>query len=366
MTSPAPVHYQVNGDNAPLHTALFLLAKGRCYWCRRTFEYSVTEIDHIIPHTLDADRVSTIRTRLTLPADFDLHAPSNLALICRPDNNAKRDSDFTESGILLTYLRDARNRADAVIEIVQGQRTNRAVARAVQDLLVADLAAPATRKLVETHAQALIGKLGSLGYDVLGTAVVSTVQVDIGEDADAQTATLAIAARVVTAVTLLEEICGQPVQDVLQPGIQDLLAQADDLISENLADIDGPGAPFTVGDIERVDLQLTVEALDAHRDATGIAFTVRGSMIGYYAADLEPELSAAAVSREYEDLADDDVHADSETASRFVIEVHADLAAPAAPGAPGAPETVKAELDWGEPTTLLWNTTTLEVLPRSA
>jgi hypothetical protein len=73
--TPRAVRYRGRDDH-PLRLALLDVWGWCCYWRRREpLIPSETEIDHIIPDSIPADRLAELITQLGLPADFDLTVP---------------------------------------------------------------------------------------------------------------------------------------------------------------------------------------------------------------------------------------------------------------------------------------------------
>src|SRR4051794_7823335 len=90
--SQSKVRYTGRND-AVLRLKLFQAWRLRCYSCRRPQEYRDVEIDHIIPRTISPARLQQLVEQHGLAADFDLHAPANLAPICGACNTEKSDRD---------------------------------------------------------------------------------------------------------------------------------------------------------------------------------------------------------------------------------------------------------------------------------
>ena len=116
MTS---VEYRPKGNNSILRSVLYDAWKSRCYWCNRPKDFTDIEIDHIIPHTLETDRLRVVLEELGLPTDFDVHNVANLAPICGTCNLEKTNQDFTSAPVVVGRHRKAQGLRQQVIEAVQ-------------------------------------------------------------------------------------------------------------------------------------------------------------------------------------------------------------------------------------------------------
>ncbi|WP_196201324.1 HNH endonuclease [Plantactinospora alkalitolerans] len=111
------VRYRSGGDNGILRHVLFEEWQSRCYWCETPVLFASVEIDHILPHTATAEHLADLIRRHDLPADFDVHAPANLAPICGRCNREKSNNRF--AGTLVTgKLARAAKKQDRVIQRV--------------------------------------------------------------------------------------------------------------------------------------------------------------------------------------------------------------------------------------------------------
>jgi 5-methylcytosine-specific restriction endonuclease McrA len=106
-------------NNAVLLAVLRPLWNYRCYWCNEPVSFRHMAVDHIIPRTVTAQRLTELKTHFGLPADFGVHRPGNLAPICTPCNTKKSSSDYGHLPVLLDHLQRAATVAPKVIKQVQ-------------------------------------------------------------------------------------------------------------------------------------------------------------------------------------------------------------------------------------------------------
>ncbi|WP_203813561.1 HNH endonuclease, partial [Paractinoplanes tereljensis] len=123
------------GDNAVLRSALIEQWNARCYWCEQPTRFTDTQIDHIIPHTVTPDELRDLIQWHGLPAEFDVHAPANLAPICSTCNRKKSDRKLRAPAVT-TQLDQAREKQQRLIAYVRAAARSR---KGWSDAVIADL-----------------------------------------------------------------------------------------------------------------------------------------------------------------------------------------------------------------------------------
>lgn len=115
---PAEARYRTGSDNRLLLFGLWRAHKLRCYWCAEPKEFRDLQVDHILPQTATDRQLTRLAAELGQPLRYDVHDPYNLAPICGPCNNEKRQHDFTATPRILSLLKAARRvRPDVVKQV---------------------------------------------------------------------------------------------------------------------------------------------------------------------------------------------------------------------------------------------------------
>ena len=105
--------------------AVFTAWGERCVWCRRPLFFSETELDHLIPKSLDAESVACLIDSHGLPLDFDVLSVGNLAPSCGPCNSGKGAKPPPDAPAITLVLRAAASRAAELEEDVEKLRGRR-------------------------------------------------------------------------------------------------------------------------------------------------------------------------------------------------------------------------------------------------
>jgi 5-methylcytosine-specific restriction endonuclease McrA len=157
------IRYQENGDNRLLRDVLVGLWDRQCYWCREFKGYTDLQIDHILPKTADKSMRDSLRHEFRLEANYDVHAPYNLAPICGMCNQQKGSADLTKYGVVLTSLQKAKKFAPEVAQRVESFGAGFNLADALLHVVEAVLTDGSTRETFEREAPAVVQRLAELG-----------------------------------------------------------------------------------------------------------------------------------------------------------------------------------------------------------
>ncbi|MFI7438208.1 HNH endonuclease [Micromonospora haikouensis] len=125
------VRYRPGGDNGILRHVLFEEWQSRCYWCETPVLFATVEIDHILPHTATDDHLADLIRQHGLPADFDVHAPANLAPICGPCNREKSNNRFPGTLVTGKLARAAKKQNRVIRRVLAFAAANQRAAQAV-------------------------------------------------------------------------------------------------------------------------------------------------------------------------------------------------------------------------------------------
>ncbi|WP_410814913.1 HNH endonuclease [Micromonospora sp. 067-2] len=125
------VRYRPGGDNGLLRHVLFEEWQSRCYWCETPMLFATVEIDHILPHTVTAAHLMELIGQHDLAADFDVHAPANLAPICGPCNREKSNNRFAGTLVTGKLARAAKKRDRVIHRVLAFAAANQRSAQAV-------------------------------------------------------------------------------------------------------------------------------------------------------------------------------------------------------------------------------------------
>lgn len=284
------VRYRNGGNNSVLKMILIEQWGYCCYICNRPKDYTDTQIDHLIPQSISAAELEDARTQYSLTSSFDLHGPENLAPICSKCNKAKSNQTFQGAGAMLLSLSKAAKLRPRVISAYKkfglGTRLSNHLLRSIE----ADLAQKEAREAFEMHAPAIVQKLALL--DEEKADYVTYHQVILGDnhpidfhDIFIPDVGLSLRARGRTAMSILQDVCGCQLTDLLEPRVHDLIGLLQDGVHQEFERITEPSRT-NAGPAEMFQLQVTIETIDYHRYASVLEFMFRGSFDAYLFASL--------------------------------------------------------------------------------
>lgn len=291
------IRYRVGGDNLVLRSVIHRLWEYKCYWCGWPKDFNDIDIDHIIPRTATSERLQWWKTQLSLPDEFDVHDPGNLAPICRKCNGPARKGgkDQSDKPIVLNELQKARELRSKVIRDVQDFAKPSKTAEALLRANEADLSNPGARQMFETYAPAVVQKLALLGEDKADFTSVKTVAVEV--DAEHREPELKVGiflrARERRAAAILEDVCGGMIEDMVLEPVIDLFHQIHEKVQHdfenvrrNSEEIDYPMEPIAAGPPVSTFMRINVNSLDFHRAGSSFEFTFGGEFEANLSASL--------------------------------------------------------------------------------
>ncbi|MFF1613534.1 HNH endonuclease [Amycolatopsis sp. NPDC058278] len=219
------VRYQPNGNNDVLKHALVTAWRWKCSWCPKLLDDQPTEIDHIVPQDSNEATRERMKHQYSLSENYDIHAPYNLAPICRPCNAEKGNHDFTNSPRLLSLLKKAHGLAPKVERSVRALEQRRTLSTALLKAAVVDLSDEITREAFEAGAPAIVQRLASLGAEKADFFISQTFQPEINNRF--LQVELVLNERGRTLLAIFEEVAGgDPETSLLEP-IAELVEQAE-------------------------------------------------------------------------------------------------------------------------------------------
>ncbi|GLZ01718.1 HNH endonuclease signature motif containing protein [Actinoplanes sp. NBRC 103695] len=267
-------------NNAVILMIMRPLWNYRCYWCNEPAEFRQMAVDHIIPRAATSARLTELKTRFGLPADFGVHRPGNLAPICTPCNTRKRNSDYGNLPALLDHLKHAAVVAPKVVRKVQWFAALNELRPALLKLLNADLDDPEIRTAMQFWVPDLLHTAASLDPDAIGDEVARNVEVDLG--LGFKPVTLSFAWRAIAAIDLLEEAAGTAAGQTLKPAVDQLVALMRRAVQDGMEGEFGPHGPISVGPPEANDVTLTLTAVTFTRATTSLYLTFTGTLYGQF------------------------------------------------------------------------------------
>jgi 5-methylcytosine-specific restriction endonuclease McrA len=278
------------GDNTLLRFALFEAWKYRCYWCSRPVDFTIIEIDHIIPKETGKEDLNTVIAAYGRDADYDLHMPYNLAPICRPCNGSGTKGAMlpTGAGLVMSRLQKAANLSTEVSTKVE--RMQRAKIATKHFVLLAEmsLANEESRALFIEYGPILVQKLANLQSSALQYETSLGVRVD--PDQGMPYVDVFLDDRGRTTAALIEELSGVSLADVAKGAARKLLTEIHLLVNEALEqEILQSGDGFCRGANYGIWLefpqQIVMDGFDFHRGSGGLDFVFSGSYFSDYKAN---------------------------------------------------------------------------------
>ncbi|MEV0132645.1 HNH endonuclease signature motif containing protein [Dactylosporangium sp. NPDC050688] len=311
--TPAQVLYG-GADDRVLRLALLEEWGWRCYWRGEPLSVSIAQIDHIIPQTVTPARLAELIVRHHLAADFDLHAPANLAPICAACNNDKRDGDYLEAPAVHTKLVTARRHAPAVVRRVEALKTAVATGRALIAAATADLTQPKAHAEFLEFAPAVVQTLALLDEDRADFVVRRDVVLYLSNGTIPASFTLNARGR--ARYAWVEEICSRAWSELIEDGMRKIVTHAQASLEPAIRDECGETASILSSSTD--SLTATMDIADVRRDGSLMTCQVSGQLEAHYSAlvhDAGPDFEISYI----------DVEADVVT--RFLLTVSWDLTA---------------------------------------
>ncbi|MGW7071818.1 HNH endonuclease [Streptomyces sp. NPDC054855] len=282
------VRYRSGGDNAVLKLCLHRVYRTCCYLCGEPKDFPDVEIDHILPKSLSGPDMAREIKSYGLPRDFDVQGPENLAPICRECNGRKSNRTFNGARKVLLYLGKAADLRSRVITEVEkfgaGTRLSNHLLKAVE----ADLTQKKAREVFETYAPAIVQKLARL--DERKADYVSFGEVDLPVDDDRvpeliQQVGMVLRGSDRTAVTILQDVCGGSLPDLLVPCMAEMVGLMRARTHSDFEHLMDP-SPTTSGPVELDYIEVQINGVDYHRVGTALEFTFQGMFDAYLSASL--------------------------------------------------------------------------------
>ncbi|MEU3093143.1 HNH endonuclease [Streptomyces massasporeus] len=284
------VRYRNGGDNSVLKMILLEQWQYRCYMCGRPKDFTDTQIDHLIPQSFSAAELRVAKKQYNLTSSFDLHSPENLAPICSKCNRDKSNQTFEGAGVMLLALSKAAKLRSDVIAACKRFGSGTQLSKHLLRSIAADLAQTKTREAFETYAPAIVQKLALLGegkadFVTYHEVILDEMHSDDFHDIFIPDVGLSLLARGRTAMSILQDVCGCQMGDLLQPRVHDLIELLQNRVRHDFESITEP-TRINAGPAEIFRLQVTIETIDYQRYEPVLEFTFQGKFDAYLVASL--------------------------------------------------------------------------------
>ncbi|MFI7296880.1 hypothetical protein [Streptomyces sp. NPDC050121] len=275
-------------------------------------EFGFVQIDHIIPQDVSEPRLRELKRAHGLPHDFDIHDPQNLAPICAPCNGAENKSNDTyDAPIVVTRLKTAKKHRAKVIAHVQRLGRSGKVAAHLLEAVTADLGDAGLRQEFLDHAPAVVQILAVMDPRLIDYQSFREVEVTLNEDTGRyQRIDVTLDRRGRSAVTLLEEVCGTELAEVLQAPVVQLIDEIHDRVTAGFEGAESSD-PITAGPPTYDFITLDVDSLDFSRLDGEIEFNFNGTFEG--------SLSASLVRRSSDGDGMDELQGDAVVSGTFTV-----------------------------------------------
>lgn len=319
-TAVRDVRYRKGGPNKELRFALWEVWGSKCYWCSKPVEFSIAQIDHIIPKDVSEARLCEFRRAYDLPHDFDIHDPQNLAPICTLCNGAENKGNSTyDAPIVVTRLKTAEKHRATVIARVQRFGQSGRVAAHLLEAATADFSNPGLRQEFLDHAPTVVQILAMMDPRLVDYQSFRELEVAVCEETgNYQRIDVTLNGRGRTAASLLEEVCETELADALQDPVVQLIGEIHDRVTAGFEATE-TGDPITAGPPTPDFITLDVDSLDFSRFAGGIEITFDGTF--------EAGLSASLVRSSSDGGGTDELQGDAVVSGTFSIVAVWDLTA---------------------------------------
>ncbi|WP_055717101.1 HNH endonuclease [Streptomyces torulosus] len=284
------VRYRSGGDNSILKMVLLEQWQNRCYMCGRPKDFTDTQIDHLIPQSSSAAELRDSKKQYSLTSSFDLHGPENLAPICSKCNREKSNQTFKGAGVMLLALSKAAKLRPDVIAACKKFGSGTRLSNHLLRSIAADLTQTKAREAFETYAPAIVQKLALLDEDkadyvTYHEVIIDDMHPDDFHDVFIPDVSLSLRTRGRTAMSILQDVCGCQLTDLLQPRVHDLVELLQSQVHHDFESITEPSRT-NAGPAEILHLQVTIETIDYHRYEPVLEFTFQGIFDAYLMAPL--------------------------------------------------------------------------------
>ncbi len=281
------VRYRAGRANRVLRLALWEAWDSKCYWCTKPLEFSVSEIDHIIPKNVTEADLARLKAAYGLRADFDLQDPRNLAPICRPCNGVGGKSNSTrQAGVTMNYLASAEKFRPAVLKRVQNFGRSGKVAAHLLEAATADLSQPDIRREFLDTAPAVVQVLAMTDQGIGDYRSFREAEVCVDDEEGLwQRIDVALDDRGRLTIALLENLCAAELEDVLQDPVVQLIQEIRSRVTAGFESME-TGDPITAGPPTSDFITLNIDSLDFRRYAGQVEFTFQGAFEAGFAASV--------------------------------------------------------------------------------
>lgn len=319
------------GKNPVLRLALHTLWGQKCYWCNAPKDYNDTQIDHIIPRSQCATDRAALLHACRLPADFDVDDPRNLAPICAPCNGSagKGAADLSDTPMLLRKLRQADALRPKVIQMVTEFGNSRRTAESLLRAIETDLNDPRARAAFTAHAPGVVQKLAMLDESLADYHTSRIVEFALGLSEPLEVELL-LNARGRTTLTIVEDVYGRPVIEVLGEGLPTLIELAQARAQAEFNDESAEGGPMYAGPPTTHFVEIQIDAVDFDRQGPILDVSFAGTFTGSY--------SLSVVQDSMDGIGLDELQGDVELTGRFTLRATWD-----GPTNDGAPDIVDCD-----------------------
>ena len=104
---------------------------GRCFWCEAQLFFRDATVDHVLPESLNVDRIESIKEDYALPGDFEINDFQNWVPAHNKCNQRKGARIYPASTALIYALERVGRLADTARKIEQRLRTETTVAESL-------------------------------------------------------------------------------------------------------------------------------------------------------------------------------------------------------------------------------------------
>ncbi|MGW1641565.1 hypothetical protein [Streptomyces lavendulae] len=282
-------------------------------------EFSVSEIDHIIPKNVTDTDLAGLKTAYGLQGDFDLHDPQNLAPICRTCNGVEgKGNSIRQAGVTMNYLASAEKRRPAVIKRAQDFGRSGKVAAHLLEAATANLSQPDIRREFLDTAPAVVQVLAMTDEGIGDYRSYREAEVCIDEeDGLWQSIDVALDDRGRLTIALLENLCAAELEDILQDPVAQLIQEIRSRVTAGFESME-TSDPITAGPPTSDLITLNINSLDFLRYAGQVEFIFQGAF--------EAGFAASVVRSSSDGGGTDDLQGDATVSGTFSFVAYWDLA----------------------------------------
>ncbi len=281
----------------------------RCYWCGEPKDFTDTQIDHIIPRSIQLEELQRLAEDLALDWPYDVDAVGNLAPICGRCNGAsgKSGKNHLRVPLVRDKLDQAITRRKRVVKQYRGFGSNSKLAENLLAVAQADLTTEEARRVFREIAPAIVQKLALLDDGEIRYTTFNSLGL-MSSDGASYVLDVSLGESARRALVVLEDVCGGNLESIVPEPVAELFRQIASEVHGQIEATYDPFGPLVAGPPETTFERSQVNSVELSTTGGEFEFTFGG--------EFEVSLSASVV-RDSLDEGLDELQGDAYVTGKF-------------------------------------------------